>query len=268
MSRAFLDTTIVVNILLKRDAAHHRCEIALRRFDTVSFPEYALKEMKSGALRAWMWLHNRCVSDGSFDRVIRAVQSISRQRNMLHSALEAIAETGSSKRMSMGSLAEKYGTAANEDVVHCDRMRLALRKRITVAWSRRYSFGAEISDRLSCFDDEEFAIRKGLIKFERLSCEWSRGCAIAKQMSQEPGKVAALRKIALSDPSRRENVKRAQVLRHVVRTPDRLINDSQCRSMGDAVFALLAPPDSVILTTNLRDHGPLAAALGKNAEEP
>jgi hypothetical protein len=117
-------------------------------------------------------------------------------------------------------------------------------------------------------DDEELAMRKGIIKFERLSCDWKRGCAIAKQMSQEPGTVAALRHVALSDPSRRENVKRAQVLRHVVRTPDRLITDGQCRSIGDAVFAFLAPPDSVILTTNIRDHGPLAAAIGKHAEEP
>jgi hypothetical protein len=77
MSRAFLDTTIVVNILLKKDVAHNRCETALRRFDSVSFPEYALKEMKAGALRAWIWLHNRCVSEGSYERVIRAVLAIS-----------------------------------------------------------------------------------------------------------------------------------------------------------------------------------------------
>lgn len=268
MSRAFLDTTIIVNILLKRDSAHNRCAAALRKFDTVSYPEYALKEMKAGALRAWMWLHNRCVSEGSYERVIRAVQAISRQRNMLHSALEAIAETGSSKRMSMGSLAEKYGAAANEDAVHCDRMRLALRKRITVAWTGRYSFGGEISNRLSCFDDEELTMRGGLIKFERFSCQWKRGCAMARQMSQDPETVAALRQVALSDRSGRENVKRAQVLRHIVRTPKRLIDDGQCRSIGDAAFAFLAPSDSVILTTNLRDHGPLAAALRKHAEEP
>jgi hypothetical protein len=38
--------------------------------------------------------------------------------------------------------------------------------------------------------------------------------------------------------------------------------------LGDAVFALLAPHDFVILTTNLKDHEPLASALGKTAQLP
>lgn len=46
------------------------------------------------------------------------------------------------------------------------------------------------------------------------------------------------------------------------------LTDSQCRDLGDAVFALLAPHDSVILTTNLKDHEPLASALGKTAQLP
>jgi hypothetical protein len=53
----------------------------------------------------------------------------------------------------------------------------------------------------------------------------------------------------------------------LVRT-SRPLDNSKCRSLGDAVFAFLAPVDSVILTTNIKDHRPLAQALGKSAVSP
>jgi len=34
------------------------------------------------------------------------------------------------------------------------------------------------------------------------------------------------------------------------------------------VFAFFAPKDATIVTTNIRDHRPLAAALGKTALSP
>jgi hypothetical protein len=269
MTKAFLDTTIVVNILLKRGELHDRCRTALQRFDKVSFPAYALKEMKAGALYSWIWLHNRCVAEKSYERVMRAIHAMAntRRKNLTSSALEALAETGASRRMQMGSLVQKYGPSANEDTVHCDRMRLGLRKRITTAWAKRRAFGAEISDPLPCYTNEDLTMKLGLIECH-LSCDWKRGCEIAEKMSHEPEKVSALRAVAQSDPSRQENIRRSQVLRHIVRTPNRPINNSQCRAIGDAVFAFFAPPDTVILTTNIRDHGPLAKAVGKRAEEP
>lgn len=52
------------------------------------------------------------------------------------------------------------------------------------------------------------------------------------------------------------------------RNPKRPIEDKDCRSLGDAVFAFLAPDGATILTTNERDHKPLAEALGKKVETP
>ncbi len=271
MSKAFLDTTIVVNILLKRGELHTRCRSALDRFDQVQFPEYALKEMRAGPLYAWVWLHNKCVVEKSFERVIRGLHAManSRRKNLSSTALEAIAETGSSTRMQMGRLVEKYGPKATEDAVHCDRMRLGLRRRITSAWSGRRSFGAEMSDPIACFANSELDMVSGILDCRPLSsCDWKKGCALAARMSSDPGMLKALRAVALADQSRRENVKRAQVLRHIVRTPNRPITDSECRAIGDAAFAFLAPPDSVILTTNIRDHQPLAKSVQKRAEEP
>jgi hypothetical protein len=41
-----------------------------------------------------------------------------------------------------------------------------------------------------------------------------------------------------------------------------------CRSLGDAIFAFFAPDDCIIVTTNLKDHEPLARALNKSATRP
>ena len=47
-----------------------------------------------------------------------------------------------------------------------------------------------------------------------------------------------------------------------------LMDARDCGKLGDAYFALHAQPDAVILTTNLKDHAPLANALGKQATSP
>jgi hypothetical protein len=46
------------------------------------------------------------------------------------------------------------------------------------------------------------------------------------------------------------------------------MDTKDCRKLGDAFFALCAPQDAVILTTNLKDHAPLANAMGKGAKAP
>jgi hypothetical protein len=41
-----------------------------------------------------------------------------------------------------------------------------------------------------------------------------------------------------------------------------------CQALGDAYFAFFAPDDADILTTNLKDHCPLAESIGKTAVGP
>ena len=67
---------------------------------------------------------------------------------------------------------------------------------------------------------------------------------------------------------RREDYRRRRALRNLVSARPQLLTDSPCRDLGDAVFALFCPKDAVILTTNTKDHGPLAEALGKGVQSP
>ena len=87
-------------------------------------------------------------------------------------------------------------------------------------------------------------------------------------MKRRPGNLRKLRQASSKLPPKTENTRRAQALRELIRKPKRKVDDKTCRALGDAVFAFFAPSDAVVLTTNLKDHGPLAEALGKRAITP
>jgi len=77
-----------------------------------------------------------------------------------------------------------------------------------------------------------------------------------------------IRKVLLKEPKTRENERRARALRQLIRKPKAAVSEQTCRDLGDAFFAVFAPNDSVILTTNTKDHTPLAATLRKKTEAP
>jgi hypothetical protein len=270
VSKAFVDTTVLANVLLKRGAAQQECIAALQRFQSTESPTYALKELKAGALFGWIWLHNKCVAYESYSKVAAALSGMahSRRRNLPLTAIEAWEETVRNQNATLGSLAEKYGPNASEDRVKSDRLRLGLRKRITTAWRDRKTI-VRIVHPLPCYEDAELTIkRSGLIDPWPTKCDPTPNCHLARLMADEPETISRLYKAVKKGSSKPENNRRLKALRHILRTPKRPISDDMCRALGDAVFAFLAPPDSVVLTTNIDDHTQLAEALGKSAETP
>jgi hypothetical protein len=80
--------------------------------------------------------------------------------------------------------------------------------------------------------------------------------------------LIALRDAIPENSSRREDRERRKVLKQLINTPKLPLDRESCRALGDAIFAFFCPEDAVVLTTNLRDHEPLAQAVGKRAEGP
>jgi hypothetical protein len=91
---------------------------------------------------------------------------------------------------------------------------------------------------------------------------------VLAELSKRRGAVERILELLEGHGGKPENQKMHQALRHILRTPKRAFSDNQCRNLGDAVFAIMAPDDAVILTTNIKDHAPLASALGKTAVVP
>ena len=93
-------------------------------------------------------------------------------------------------------------------------------------------------------------------------------CALAVQLRRDIQSLKVLKKVIEKQPPKSENVKRLKVLKDFIRLPKQKLSPKQCVALGDAIFAFFCPMDASILTTNTNDIGPLARALGKNAQKP
>jgi hypothetical protein len=271
-SRAYLDTTVVANALLRSDATGKRCAEAIERYAYSEMPEYALKELKAGPLSAWVWAHNKFNETRSFADTLAAIGVISStpRRNFSASALQALQQAAEADKASfVTDLGLPGDGGAPIDRALADRYRLYLRRKVISAWRRRRTVVSHVSLPLLCFIEGDLLEKSGgNLAFERYSCPRNADCDVFKVLSRMRDDVYRLMEVVKAQPQKPENTKRYQALRHIHRTPNRAYSDSLCRGLGDAVFSLMAPRDCVILTTNIKDHGPLAKAVGKVAVEP
>jgi len=71
-------------------------------------------------------------------------------------ALEALeASDYKNRTVTLGQLSKKYGAAANDDSVRCDRYRYTLRHIIVNGWKRRRSLTTSVVDELTCYAEVE-----------------------------------------------------------------------------------------------------------------
>jgi hypothetical protein len=235
-------------------------------------PEYAIKEFKAGPLSAWIWCHNKFNETRSLADTIGAINSISAtpRRNFSASARQAFEQATKTDQTSFAQVLD-LGQQAEPilDRALADRYRYYLRRRITQAWQRRRSIATEVSMPLLCFVEGDLETDSGGgLHFERYSCPRDSDCSVFKELSKRGDAVGRILEVLESQRDKPENQRRYQALRHIVRTPKRGFTDKKCRDLGDAVFAIMAPLNAIILTTNIKDHRPLASALGKVALEP
>lgn len=271
MSKAFVDTTVLTDSLLKIGAVSKAANDALKRFETTELPVYTIKEFKAGPLKNYCWIHNKLALLGSWAKTLRALHgmSLSPKRYTTATAIEAL--QGAAARMTnanLESLAQKYGQAANPDRLVCDQYRLTLKTKILKAWSRRRAITTHVVCPLSCYKEVDAYEHNSLIEVKPTSCDVEVECCLAPELRSRISDLEKIRAVVLKQPKTRENERRARALRQLIRKPKAVVSEQTCRDLGDAFFALFAPVDSVILTTNTRDHAPLAAALGKKTEAP
>jgi hypothetical protein len=272
MSEAFVDTTVLVDILLKPGAVGAQSRRALQAFDTTQLPVYALKEMRMGALRYVIWLHNNLATFESVSRTTKAIAGMIRtpQRNLASTAVEALSTVQEILgRESYGKLAKMYGSKANQDNIDARRYRLAARRLILNAWKERRSVTSTVVEPLECFDEVAIAENGKHLKVSPAGCQKASTCSLGKKLAHRLPELQSLAAAVASLKSPRlEDKRRLTVLRDFIRKPKEGLSHQACRSIGDAYFAVFAPPGSVIVTTNLKDHAVLAEALGKAAQTP
>jgi hypothetical protein len=272
MSKAFIDTTVLFDALIKTGEKGKTAKAALKRYDETEVPVYAFKELKAGPLANFVWFHNKLVLTKSYQRALEVLQrtSLGPKKYTVATALEALAEGARANRnLTSADLVARYGDKARLDSINCDLWRFAIRTAIEKAWKRRRKLTTRVAVPLSCYREADPFEENGVIKLEPTSCVVNPECCLAAEMKARPSDLRKLIDAIDKEPEKPENKRRRKVLKEMSRIPKRyIVTNKECRDLGDAIFALFAPNDSVILTTNVRDHKPLAEALGKSVEEP
>jgi len=270
MSKAYIDTTILTNVLLKRRSpAGVKAEAALKTDSVTQLPEYAVKEFKKGPLSVFAWVHNKLVSTRSVADTVAAIQRVSPtpQRYRVSTALEALSEAmRATGAQTPKELLERYGEAAKSDRVNCDEYRLALKALIYRAWTRHRRVASAVVQPLSCYTMVKPFEELGLLRLYPKKCQPEHECCLGASMRADPAALKALKTTVDKQPSKAENARRSGALASLL--ANKPMTEKMCDDLGDAVLVFFAPSDSVILTTNTRDFEPLAGALGKAVERP
>ncbi len=271
MSKAFVDTTVLTDALLKPGTVGDTAKAALRRCDVTELALYAIKEFKAGPLTNFVLFHNKLALTKSFVGALEILQrmSLSPKRYTVATALQALQGAAhESRNLTNAEMVQKYGEAAKMDAMLSDRYRLAIRARIEMAWKRRRNITSHIVIPLSCYQEVAPFEENGVLKLDPTKCDVQTECCLASTLKGRPDDLQKLKQVIDSQPAKPENERRGRVLRELFRTPKRPMTEKMCRDLGDAFFVLFAPLDAVILTTNIRDHEPLARAIGKRVAKP
>jgi hypothetical protein len=266
MSNAYVETTVLTDILLKPNTQKRkRAQAALARYENTILPVYSIKEWKAGPLNYFAYVHDKLVLTQSLADTIQAIAALPRQGYLRATSTDALAAAGqiSKKRP------RQYAGPGSTDKENADSYRLALVSIITRSWQKRRKVTSQVVDDLSCYLEAAPRLGKdGLFDLDPRLCEKDQGCSLASALKSKPQLLESLRKAIPENSGRREDQKRRQALKQLIKHPKETLNRETCRDLGDAVFAFFCPQDAVILTTNLRDHEPLANAIGKRAEKP
>lgn len=273
-SKAFIDTTIIADILTKNGQEKIEAKAALAKYETTELPVYAIKEFKAGVLDSIKYLYNKLFETKSVGRTFIIINDNARQINKRATAIRVLGELVEKFEMLKPDerLKKQYGDIASDENIMFDSTKLDAKMLLFKAWHKRNKLTTSVVQPLTCYQETApFEEKNGKLSVAPIVCK-TDNCCLAGDLWNKRFKLTKLKKAIENLPSplkdKNENKKRAKLLREIGSNPGRKISNSDCRSLGDAIFALYCPDDSDILTTNVKDHKPLAKALGKTAVSP
>lgn len=270
MTKTFVDTSVYTDALLKSGDIKKSAVDAINSFDISELPVYAIKEFKAGPLKNFAWMHNKLVTTASYSLALGALHAMSRtpKRYTTSTAIEALKEAATSiAKQSPSSLGVKYGELASMDKILCDEMRATLKIIIFKAWKKRRRITTDVVCPLYCYKEVAPYEKRELIEVDPIKCDEKSECALSLILRNRINDLEKMKE-SIKDSDKKENINRYKVLKEICRKPKTELTEKDCKYLGDAVFALLAPSDSIILSSNISDYKPLADSLGKQVTRP
>lgn len=258
---AFVDTTILAEVLLKTGPSHDAAIRALGRYRKTLLPVYAIKEWKRGQLATYVLVFNQLTRTRSFSQTNIWLSRLYRRPRLQSTSREGEA-------LAALHLPSATISPSSPDEELADRFRLAYKTIILQSWdSRRSVTSATVMD-LECYiESGPKELPDGQLDIHPRDCRRDRECCLAHLLRKD---TIALMKLRDSIPAsgRPEDSKRREALKKLAIHPTAVFDRKDCQALGDAYFAFFAPRDAEILTTNLKDHAPLAQSLEKIAVSP
>lgn len=265
--RAFVDTTVLCDAIgLSSEAKARAARAALARYKLTEIPAYGLKELQAGPLSSWLLAHNILVNEETIPAAQERLSKVSafkpRQNvvtsQALLSGLIAVAEAAKDAR------GPDYDVKAELENYLC--------RRILSVWEKRRAI-AEVVQPLNCYVDDDLELANKQLRFpEGSSCRKGACCGAASELKKEERSVrtilVALRPPKVLSKEKHETARRRGALKEVLARDSKDFPKKDCRALGDAYFCIMSPDGSDILTTNLSDFAPMAAALGKTISTP
>jgi hypothetical protein len=265
--KTVVDTTVFTDVLLKADAQRTTEELAIKNASETLLPVYAIKEFKSGPLHYFAWYHNKVVEASSWPEAISVIRNnIGRRKNLPATALQAVGDfLGSIGKELPDDIGQRYPGMTLE-TAQLTELRTWLKQRIARAWRKRRRITTEVISPLPCYVEKDIVTTSsGQLDDDPLWCG-AADCCLRERYRRRLKEVQRLEKACVGP--KREVVRRRQALGRLRSHPTKPYEEKHCRALGDAVFALDCPPGGEILTTNIVDHAPLAAALNLAVRRP
>lgn len=265
MTKALLDTTIVVDQLLGSASKRNAAASLLSTFLDTRTVAYALLELRRGALGNFIYAYN----------VLAECDSVEEAHDRIQAAGAFKPRRG---QIGTKAIVRALEAAKNAPQVPEQDARMAtlayLGPEIFRAWKARKSVAKKTTHPLSCFVQDELLLDGGRLRTKsgHLGCQPKVHCGAAVHLKELEDAVQELVD-ALRPPKKGESEKREisnirSALKEVLKRDKGEFPRRKCAALGDAYFCLVADQDEVILTTNKGDFEMLAAPLGKAVEHP
>jgi len=267
----FIDTTVLVHAARRDEPMYSQA----RRFAEANLPallaDYALRELFAGVIQILCDAHNRVLAA---DNAAEATASILRLASFAArtSVAKAVAISDALSR-ALGGAAPRTPMDMKREVLQ-DLMVSAAR-----LWrnAQRVQF-FEQTQPLSCFGKGDIAIDAATSALrgpgDSFGCLRKERCAAALYMFEHKEDIGRLIEALHPDKlspvlaNKQESKSRRKALKELVSRGPKDFRKNYCRALGDAYFALMCPPGSIVLSTNLQDYDVLCGALNKEVRTP
>lgn len=262
-TEAFVDTTVLTDFLLKPGTPKNlRARAALQRYSKTLLPVYAIKEWKDGPLGNYAYLHDKLAFTQSWARTMQVVSALPSGYKKL-TAMDAVSAAATKLK------SQPYTGLGKTDRDMADCYRYALYSIIKRSWKKRRKVATETIHDLLCYEEVAPSLSKdGMMNLAPRKCRGEGECNFAGELRANQKLLQAMRDAIPVDSGRSEDTRRRNALKQIIKHPATRIDRDTCRDLGDAIFAFCCPTSAAILTTNAKDHGPLAVAIGKTVETP